>query len=356
MSDVLVRPTSHGLLLTVDRWFQRLLVMGCWLYFAGVVGVWLLIRWAGDRWWLATFVMFAPRWVWLLPLLVVAPIALIRQQRLWTHIPLLLGATVVFFCVMDFRIPSSGWFSRSTPRFRVLTCNVEGGQGNRVALRELILRHQPDAVLLQECSDWDENEERVFPAGWHIRRAELLLIATPHPILQTHEHQRPSLPSPGTRINGLYCLIDGPLGPVGVCSVHLRTPREGLYTVLDRRTGLSPGRSGAVTEEIEWRRVESEALAAWLQGLDTPTVVAGDFNMPRESAIYRHHWADWGNAFDQAGWGFGATKTTRVRGIRYGLRIDHILADPKFHATGAWVIDPFPSDHLPLMADLTVRQ
>ena len=355
MSDPLPRLTSNGLLLTIDRWCQRSLVVACWVYFAGAMGVWVLIRWAGDRWWLATFFMFAPRWVWLLPLLVLAPIALIRRQRLRTHIPLLLGTAVVFFCVMGFRIPGSGWFSRSETRFRVLTCNVQGERGGLEALQRLIAMHQPDAVALQECR-WDDKQlARVFPEDWHIRQAGSLLIATPHPIIQTPEHHRLRPLSSWTRINGLYCVVDGPLEPVGVCSVHMRTPRDGLYTVLDRRTGVSLGRSGAVTEEIEWRRAESEDLAAWLRGWENPTVVAGDFNMPVESAIYRHYWSDWSNAFNQSGWGFGVTKITRVRGIRYGLRIDHILADPKFSATGARVIDPIGSDHLPLMADLVRR-
>ena len=172
MSDPLPRLTSHGLLLTIDRWSQRLLVVGCWLYLLGPVGVWLLIRWAGDHWWLATFIMFGPRWAWLIPLLVLAPIALIRRERLRTHTPLLLGAAVVFFCVMDFRIPRSGWFSRSTTRFRVLNCNVEGDWGGPAALHRLILKHQPDAVALQECPPWDDEQlARIFPGDWYIRRA-----------------------------------------------------------------------------------------------------------------------------------------------------------------------------------------
>jgi vancomycin resistance protein VanJ len=293
--------------------------------------------------------------LWLLPLLVLAPIALIRRQRLSTHAPLLLGAAVVFFCVMDFRIPGSGGFSRSTIRFRVITCNVEGQRGGGEALQRLIAMHQPDAVALQECSWNDKQLTRIFPEDWHIRQAGSLLIATPHPIIQTHEHRVLRPPSSWTRINGLYCVIDGPLEPVGVCSVHMRTPREGLYTILDRRTGVSLDRSGAVTEEIEWRRVESEDLAAWLRAWDTPTVVAGDFNMPVDSAIYRRYWSDWSNAFNRSGWGFGATKITRIRGIRYGLRIDHILADRKFSTTQARVIGPIGSDHLPLMADLVAR-
>ncbi|TVS20944.1 MAG: hypothetical protein EA424_01425 [Planctomycetaceae bacterium] len=357
MNDALVRSTSHGVLLTVNHWLQRLLVIGCWMYLLSAVGVWLLIRWAGDHWWVATVMMFGPRWVWLLPLLVLTPISLICRQRVRTLLPLLLAAAVVVFCTMHFAIPRSGWFSQSSTRFRVLSCNVEGDRGGPAALHRLVWKHQPDAVALQECSHWDDQHlARIFPGDWHVRRAGSLLIATPHQIIETHEHRRPRAPGSETRINGLYCLIDGPLGPVGVCSIHLRTPREGLYTVLDRRIGLAPGRSAAVTEEIEWRRIESEDLSSWLRRIDNPTVVAGDFNMPTESRIYRRYWSHWNNTFNQSGWGFGATKITRVRGIRYGLRIDHILADQKFSATGAWVIDPIGSDHLPLMADVTVRQ
>ena len=357
MSDPLLRLPDRGVLVTMDRLFQLLLVAGCWLYLAGVLVVWLLIRQAGDRWWLATVMLFGPRWVWLFPLFVLVPIGLIRRQRCRTLVPLGLAAAVVVFGPMRFSIPWPAWSSpASAATVRVLSCNVKGNSGGHAALYSLIVKIQPDVVLLQECPDWDTKAlERLFPGDWSVERAGNLLVATRFRIVESQEHRRSQPPSGGRTVNGLFCRIESPQGRLGVCSVHLRTPREGLYTVLDRRTGLSPGRSGAVKDEIELRRIESQDLSAWIRGMDDPTVVAGDFNMPVESAIYRAYWSDWGNAFDQAGWGFGTTKITRVRGIRYGLRIDHILLDPSFRARRAIVTHPIGSDHLPVMAEFGER-
>ena len=56
----------------------------CWLYAAAIVGVWLVIRLAGDRWWLATLMLFGPRWVYATPALVLLPLALaLRRRLLW---------------------------------------------------------------------------------------------------------------------------------------------------------------------------------------------------------------------------------------------------------------------------------
>jgi endonuclease/exonuclease/phosphatase (EEP) superfamily protein YafD len=63
-------------------------------------------------------------------------------------------------------------------------------------------------------------------------------------------------------------------------------------------------------------------------------LVAGDFNMPAESAIFRECWANRTDAFRAAGWGFGHTKFSRW----WGTRIDHILAGPPWAVTclDAW--------------------
>lgn len=39
-----------------------------WLYLAGAVAIGILLRTAGERWWPATVLLFAPRWVWAIPL------------------------------------------------------------------------------------------------------------------------------------------------------------------------------------------------------------------------------------------------------------------------------------------------
>jgi endonuclease/exonuclease/phosphatase (EEP) superfamily protein YafD len=81
-------------------------------------------------------------------------------------------------------------------------------------------------------------------------------------------------------------------------------------------------------------------------------ILAGDFNMPTESAIYRTFWAAYANAFSDAGWGFGYTEWPGMRRLPFGIRIDHILAGPGWHPLRCWVGPNIGSDHLPLIAEL----
>src|SRR5438105_2483170 len=64
---------------------RRLVHRGCWLYCAALMGLTILLRSAADRWWPATVLMFGPRWLCALPLLVLGPLALfICRKALWS--------------------------------------------------------------------------------------------------------------------------------------------------------------------------------------------------------------------------------------------------------------------------------
>ena len=78
-------------------------------------------------------------------------------------------------------------------------------------------------------------------------------------------------------------------------------------------------------------------------------IVAGDFNLPLESAIYRRDWATLQNAFSAAGFGLGHTKRSRW----FGIRIDHVLAGSKSRIERCWIGPDVGSDHRPLVAELT---
>ena len=84
-------------------------------------------------------------------------------------------------------------------------------------------------------------------------------------------------------------------------------------------------------------------------------ILAGDFNMPVDSTIYRDVWNRYANAFSTSGFGFGHTKHTDVRGWRFGIRIDHILTGPGWWPKRCRVGPDIGSDHLPLLVDLVVR-
>ena len=79
-----------------------------------------------------------------------------------------------------------------------------------------------------------------------------------------------------------------------------------------------------------------------------PLVVAGDFNLPPESRVFRRHWGDLTDAFGAAGFGFGSSKHTSW----HGVRIDHILYNRSWTCEWCGVGPALGSDHSPVIAHL----
>ena len=123
--------------------------------------------------------------------------------------------------------------------------------------------------------------------------------------------------------------------------------------MLNRWTVVNPAKSWALATDTEYRRYESEEVAAWIAEGGEPVIIAGDFNMPSDSAIFRQLWSRWSDAFAMAGWGLGYTKITVKKAWTYGACIDHVLFDKgDFTCRDCRVAPDVGSDHLPLVADL----
>jgi endonuclease/exonuclease/phosphatase family metal-dependent hydrolase len=328
----------------------RLFAASAWLYFLFVVLVWILLRTAGDRWWFATVLLYGPRWPYGLPLVVLFPFAAWRYRRsLW---PLTVAAAIFLFPIMGFRVPLARSSAADKPKLRVLTCNMQGGQVARNALATLLRAEQADIVALQE-SDVDLGD--FWPDGWQVLKEGGLVVASRFPLRDVSHSLRVHPQSNWPPVNALRCVVMAPFADVGFCCVHLLTPRGGLERVLDKGTIVAPRRSRALRELIEYRRWESEELKAWIDAGGLPTIIAGDFNMPVDSVLYRDIWSSFTNAFDAAGVGIGYTKRTSARGWQFGARIDQILFNKQsFGCRNCWVAPDVGSDHLPLMADIIV--
>ncbi len=299
---------------------------------------------AGDWWWLPTLLLFGPRWVLSLPLVVLVPAALAVRWR-WL-LPLGLCAVVIVWPIMGLRIPWRTLGGPSRADLRVMTYNVNRWAVSNSKLTELLELIKPDLVAVQECRRWHA------PEGWHLARAGELLVISAHPIVQVEISYNRHRPSRGVYPNGLYCVVDTPMGRIGFANIHLATPRDGLAAVLDRETLIDLEKAGIADARIQFRRLESEDIVRWLEGFPEPKIIAGDFNMPVESTIYRKFWREYDNAFNRAGAGFGYTKTTAILRRRYGTRIDHILTDRHWRAVGCRLGPDFGSDHFPLVAEL----
>jgi endonuclease/exonuclease/phosphatase (EEP) superfamily protein YafD len=305
--------------------------------------VWLLIRFASDRWWPATVLLYGPRWVWAVPAVVLAPFALrFRRRALWAlagAVALTLGP-IMGLCLPS---PARGAARGDVLSLNVLSCNVEGSYGDSAALFKLIEESRSDIVALQEGPSSAALPAAMVQLGWHVRQDGGLFLASRFPIVSADR-----IPSEdGWRSIGVCYELRAPSGELHFINLHLDTPRHGLESVRYR----APQMVAEMYENTARRWRESRAAAARAAELlhdGAPLLIAGDFNTPVESAIYRSNWANYADAYGVAGFGYGYTKWTRF----WGARIDHILAGPGWHVQECAVGPSVSSDHRPLIAKL----
>lgn len=309
------------------------------MYFAAVVIVLILLRVAGDRWWLATMLTYGPRWVLALPLGILMPVAA-RQRAL---VLLFLGLVLVAGPVTGLCVPARMFLVRDSglPAVRVLTCNVQGEQLDLLALGTLIDEIRPDVVALQECSP--QHGRALFgrrQGEWHVRTDKGLCLASRYPVREAAVLGD----EPGWRDIAVRYDLETPGGVVHFFNLHLATPRTGLEAVLREWEKGIPALRANTT--LRWK--QSGVVSRFVDQVHGPTLVAGDFNMPGDSPIYRRFWSHYSDAFSSAGLGWGHTRFTRW----FGIRIDHVLAGPEWRFRRCWVGPDIGSDHRPVIADV----
>jgi vancomycin resistance protein VanJ len=349
----------------VVAWFQA-------AYLVGVIATWIALVTLSERWLPATVLAYGPRVVVLLPIALLLPAGLLvaRRSLLLTTV----GALVALTQIMGLRLgvgPTEPTFRSEAHRVsqvRVLTLNVGGGRTSPEALNGLIARFEPDVVALQECSRELAESLRNIPE-WHVRTHRSLCTASRWPLgepdsMPREEFQR--VRSLG--FGGAALVVSHPVLRPGVpfvfTNLHLETARKGLEGLISEEGLLPDGGLPSAqmlaqgTDKVQGNTIirtrESERASAWAmrQAASTPALVAGDFNMPVESTIYRRYWRAFENAFDAKGRGLGYS---RIEGRLLRLRIDHLLAAPGgFRTEGAWLGPDVGSDHRPAIADFAL--
>ena len=325
-----------------------LLTASVWLYLAGVVGVALLLLVLADEWWVATLILFGPRWIWAIPLVVLVPWALFRRRRLlWL---LGLAVIVLVFPVMGFELPRLRVLTGDSEHrdLRVMTYNIGGGTAAPADLALLLEKIAPDVALFQECDNLMEAARpKLQQKGWYVDVKWGSCIASRHPIRKVDARDPKDVWEMGGSGVIVRYEIEAPGLIVNIVNVHLETVREGLAEVMHRAWRGAPG----LLANTRQRDFESGLGRAWTERATPPLLITGDFNMPIESAIYRRHWSSFTNAFSDAGFGFGATKATSF----HGIRIDHVLVGSGWECLRATVGPHLGMDHRPMVTDLKWR-
>lgn len=312
-----------------------------WSYALGLLAAWSAFHWASDRCWMATALLFAPRWLWGLPLCALAPAVAVKHQRLlWL---LGLASVIVIGPIMGLCLPWRIEFASRTAglNLRVLTCNGDCRDLDPARFSALLNEVQPSIVVMQDV--WTPHVTNVFESdGWYVHVHDGLCLASRFPIRAVKTLDSDKF---GPGLGGAACYdLETPAGIVHCFNLHLATPRWGLLALIH---GHSHG-AEKLQDNSNLRRQQSIAISRRASTLAGPVLLAGDFNTPVESTIYRECWSGYTNAFSVTGLGWGNTHLTRHTGVR----IDHILASPNWQVRRCWVGPDVGSAHRPIIADL----
>jgi endonuclease/exonuclease/phosphatase (EEP) superfamily protein YafD len=321
---------------------SRLLHLAVYGYALAALAVCVAIQFLVDRVWLATLAGFGPRGLTALPLLPLAGWAMweSRRERAWSVLgALALTAGVLLVGILDLRLGLGR--ASGAADLRLMTWNVGPRGVSAEALDALLRRNRVDVAALQECPYFDLAPLRF---GWKFFYGGDLCLVSRFPFTVLDVADPDSLWKHSGR-QPIKFRIESPVGSFHLLNVHLPTIREGLE-------GLAPQtRSSFAANRVDaWQ--QSASARARVSDPTVPLIVAGDFNLPVESAIYRASWGDLTNAFSTCGRGFGRTKFTGA----FGIRIDHVLASTSWECTDASVLLPADEgDHAPLVVALRRR-
>ena len=306
---------------------------------------WLALRVASESVLPVTAYLYGPRWVLLVPALVLAILAIMKRRALL--VPIAVGALIVLGPIMGLRLGAgdASVASADAARLRAVTINAGGLGLSTFGLAVLMREENPDIVAIQECSEVVAEYVRELN-DWYTHETPGMCLISRYPIARAEVmdrkvFERVQETGRGGSSQAVRYQLAGPRGLIYVANIHLETARKGLGGLLSLDTR-------AVAENRMLREIESQQIFAWLRPFAERLIVLGDFNMPVESEFYRAAWAGYRNAFDEVGRGYGMTRNTRW--IR--ARIDHVLTGDEWAPVRARVGPDVGSDHLPMIADL----
>lgn len=279
---------------------------------------------------------YAPQAPWLLvPAAGFLASAAARRPRLVLANAVL--AVVVTFGLLGFNIPHRA--PSDTPDLTVVTWNIRGRLADVDAIARHLAAFNADVIVLQEASDISLDghlpEYRQASGGDILILSRLPMESHGEVILGDHRFR-----------NGLWVSISCKGRPIDVLGVHLSVlATEGS---LRPRQSLGPRRA-YLHQTAAARQAQAEGILRWARTRDNPIIIAGDFNTPPNSMVYRRLRTQVDDAFATAGWGRGLTYSTR----RPLWRIDYIFSR-RLIARSAQVIEAAASDHKPVRSGLSL--
>lgn len=339
-------------------WARRLAATAALLYLVGLFALFVLLRFAGERWWVTGVGLYVPRGILLLPLpFTVAALLLFGPRRLlWSQ---LAAALFVVFPLMGFVV---SWPARRPgPTVRVLSMNVNSSFAGVDVVAAAVASWSPDIVLVQESLDNGERlRARLAELYPSVRLSTQFVVATRFPIDSVIAPD--VIPYDGKSRSPRFVryTMQTPLGEVAVYDLHPISPRMGMYALRGKkglREELSTGsffraeHVANMQHDSALRALQTHAVAEMAAAEKIPVIIGGDTNLPTLSPMLRREFSPFVDGFSTSGFGFGYTYPARLP----WMRIDRILTSRDLVFTRFAVGCRGASDHLCVVADLARR-
>ena len=290
---------------------------------------------------------YLPAWLWIQWLVLIA----LYSPSWWAIIllfPWLLGwrsITKWHWLALPFVLLSAAYFAdvhmpqpldTQPAEFVSLSANL-GNMKSAEALAQLMQQHNVDVALFQEAKP--DKLSEVANAGWQVLCDAGLCIASRHMFSVEHTLSRKVIAGYGN-FAIIYRLTTASTG-ISLVNVHFETPRPALESLIH----LHPD-STALKQRQDDRALQATLISEWAQAQSGPLIIAGDFNMPVLSPLYRRFFAPFGNAVSAKPAGvLNYTKYTRW----HGIRIDHQLYAGGLQPVSSAVLTLPGADHRPVL-------
>ena len=326
------------------------------LYLLALLALVAALRLIGERWWVTTIALYLPRIGFALPLpLLLVALLLGRSYRLL--VTQVAAAFVLLFPLMGLHVGGTRSATAGALRFRLFALNIGLAKNGTGEILDRIRGANPDVIVLEEVADDNVETLRLGLPGYSFRHLDQFVIASRFPIEE--EAVPPPIWIDGRAGSAQYarCRLITPAGPLRLFAAHPISPHDAFDRLRAKglRHEILSGRifraaSARAMEPNTRERLEQvRALAADAASSPDPVLIAGDTNLPGLSWAFWHWLGGFSDGFAEVGRGFGYSYPAQRM---VWMRIDRILAGPRFRFLDAATISPRVADHLAVAADL----
>ena len=334
---------------------RRLVTLAILGYAIGMIVMFATMDLFGERWWPTAILLYLPQRIFLLPLIVLIPAALLAEVSLGTYATLA-GAAIIFLWHVPFYIGMGG--SSEPVKMKVITNNY--AQNHGLTIQPFIAEEDPDIVALEDASGQGPRFQHLYPDRT-VRAVGQFVLISKAPVKSATLLDWPTWR--GGPVAAVF-VVPWQGEDVAIYAVHMPSPRGdfakltglGLLRELagrNRRRSDNMSFAEAMTARVQLAR----DLASLFAQEKRPFLAVGDFNMPPDGYVHRVLGWDLLDCFTQAGVGFGFTFPCDTHNpLTLGgpwLRLDYVLAGPGWHANYCRVEPERRSKHRAVVATVS---